>query len=214
MTSLPVNKVEPPLSPPPPPRCCLSQDIRLGTLSLPLKKDKLHMQHKSDETTVSLTCGNGSSFSNHSKTKKEEDVVSKSNICNASNHQELEEETQSQVQQDNRGNIHVRQMSWIDPKNGQSGTYTGQVNHHLVPHGCGIMEYDPNPINNMSRLGVSGVLVKDGEWKDGQFCRNRHCSRSCDNTINDCKNFKGGSVCAASMAAMGLLTAKRGVKIG
>ncbi len=83
-SSLSVTKVEPPLPPPPPPGCSSSQDIHCGMLPLLLKKDKLHMQHESDETTVSLTCSNISSFSNHSKTKKEE-VVSKSNIGNASN---------------------------------------------------------------------------------------------------------------------------------
>ena len=193
MTSSSVTKVEPLLPPPPPPRHSSSHDIRRGTLPLPLKKDKLHTQNECeyDETTASLTGSDGSSSSNNSKTKKEEDYVSKANIGDASNER-------SQVQKENRRTIHVRQMRWTDPKNGQSGTYTGQVNHYFVPHGCGSMEYDPNPDNDMSGLGVSVVLVKDGEWKDGRFRRNRHRSRSRGNTINEDNNCNGRSVMRSS----------------
>jgi hypothetical protein len=53
------------------------------------------------------------------------------------------------------------------------------------------MEYDPNPNNDMSGLGVSVVLVKDGEWKDGRFRRNRH--RSLGNTINGTNDFDSRS---------------------
>ena len=197
MTSSSVTKVEPLLPPPPPPRRSSSHDIRPGTLSLPRKKDKLHTQHESDETTTSLTCSDGS-FSNHSKTKKEKDDVSKANTGDASNLKELEKEERSRVQQENRRTIHVRQMRWKDPKNGQSGTYTGQVNQYFVPHGCGAMEYDPNPANDMSGLGVAVVLVKDGEWKDGQFRRNPHRSRSRGNTINEDNNCNGRSVLRSS----------------
>jgi hypothetical protein len=193
MTSSSVTKVEPLLPPPPPPRHSSSHDIRRGTLPLPLKKDKLHTQNECeyDETTASLTGSDGSSSSNNSKTKKEEDYVSKANIGDASNER-------SQVQKENHRTIHVRQMRWTDPKNGQSGTYTGQVNHYFVPHGCGSMEYDPNPDNDMSGLGVSVVLVKDGEWKDGRFRRNRHRSRSRGNTINEDNNCNGRSVMRSS----------------
>ncbi len=192
-TSSSVTKVEPLLPPPPPPRQSSSHDIRRGTLPLPLKKDKLHTQNESesDETTVSLTGSDGSSSSNHSKTKKEEDYVSKANNGDASHER-------SQVQKENRRTIHVRQLRWTDPKNGQSGTYTGQVNHNFIPHGCGSMEYDPNPDNDMSGLGVSVVLVKDGEWKDGRFRRNRHRSRSRGNTINEDNNCNGRSVMRSS----------------
>ena len=202
MTSSSATKVEPLPPPPPPPRRSSSHDIRRGTLPLPRKKEKQHTQHESDETTASLTCSDGSSSSNHSKTKKEKDDVSKANIGDASNHQELEEEERYQVQKENHRTIHVRQMRWSDPKNGQSGTYTGQVNHYFVPHGCGAMEYDPNPDNDMSGLGVSVVLVKDGEWKDGRFGRHRHRSRSRGNTINEDSNCDGRSVRRSSYGSI------------
>ena len=52
------------------------------------------------------------------------------------------------------------------------------------------MEYDPNPNNDMSGLGVSVVLVKDGEWKDGRFRRNHHRM-----SINDSRSNQRSSSC-------------------
>jgi hypothetical protein len=80
------------------------------------------------------------------------------------------DEELSHAVQGNRGTMHVRQMRYTDPENGQSGTFTGHVNSHIVPHGRGVMEYDPNPDIDTSGMGVSVVLfVKDGEWKNGLF---------------------------------------------
>jgi hypothetical protein len=185
-TSLSPTKVELPLPPPPPPRRSPSQDIRRGPQPLPPKKGTLHLE--SDEATASLTCSDGSSISNHSNTKKKED-----NIGDASNRQEQEVDELSQSQQENLHATLPRQMRWTDPKTGQSGTYTGQVNDRYVPHGCGTMEYDPNPNNDMSGLGVSTVLVKDGEWKDGRFRRNRHRSRGSSVNINAKRSSEGDS---------------------
>jgi hypothetical protein len=161
------------MTPPPPSRRSPSQDIYRGSPPLPPMKDKMHIEH--DETTASLT--GSSSASNDGL------AIDNSNRTDVSSLSQ-EEEDLFQVQEEIRGAIHVRQMRWTDPKTGQSGTYTGQVNDRFVPHGCGTMEYDPNPNNDMSGLGVSVVLVKDGEWKDGRFRRNRHRSRGSSVNVN------------------------------
>jgi len=62
-----------------------------------------------------------------------------------------------------RGTINVRQMQWTNPKNNQSGTYTGQVNHLFIPHGHGVMTYADQTLG-----------VKDGEWKNGRYRRSNH----------------------------------------
>ena len=69
--------------------------------------------------------------------------------------------------------FHVSKMPWIDPFNGQSGKYTGSINYNHVPHGSGSMKYDPNRLHpEAARYGgmeVAVVVVKAGEWKQGQF---------------------------------------------
>ena len=62
-----------------------------------------------------------------------------------------------------RGTINVRQMQWTNPKNNQSGTYTGQVNHLFIPHGHGVMTYADQTLG-----------IKDGEWKNGRYRRSNH----------------------------------------
>jgi hypothetical protein len=77
-----------------------------------------------------------------------------------------EEEDVVEQQQQARGTIQVRKMQWTDPKNGQMGSYSGQVNTHFIPHGYGVMEYhDPS------------VLVKEGKWKDGRYRKSNGSSR-------------------------------------
>jgi len=167
-----------------PPRRSVSQDVHHGSQTMPPKKVMMHIEP--DDTTASLTGSSKESIEGDANyliyPTKEEDEV----------HQVHE----------NRGTIHVRQMRWTDPKSGQSGTFTGQVNARFVPHGRGVMEYDPNPNNDMSGLGVSVVLVKDGEWKDGRFRRNHHRSSGTINKGNNCdsrsvKRSSSGSIGAA-----------------
>ncbi len=103
----------------------------------------------------------------------------------------------SQVRRDKRGTIQVNHMRWTDPKNGQSGTYSGKVNDRIVPHGKGAMEYDPHPNNDMSGMGVSVVLVKDGKWKDGRFGRQRWHPHSCSRRTSSIDDSKR-SICSFS----------------
>jgi hypothetical protein len=69
--------------------------------------------------------------------------------------------------------FHVSKMPWIDPLNGQSGKYTGSINYNHVPHGSGSMRYDPNRLHpeaaRCDGMKVAVVVVKAGEWKQGQF---------------------------------------------
>jgi len=179
------------VTPPPPlPRrasqdSCRSQDSYRGPPPLSLKKDRLKIEY--DETTASLT---GSSSGSNDSTIEYSDRIRNSSLTQ-------EEEELSQVVY--RGAIHVRQMRWTDPKNGKSGAYTGKVNGLLVPHGSGTMEYDPDPEHDMSGLGVSVTLVKEGRWKEGRFRRNRDRSR--DISINDVSNVKRRSSSLARAAA-------------
>jgi hypothetical protein len=172
ISSLPSTKMTQSL----PPRRSVSQDVRRESLSMPPEKVMMHTEN--DDTTASLT---GSSKGSIDGT----DAVPTSK----------EDERRSQVMQGDRGTIHVRQMRWTDPKNSQSGTYTGQVNARFTPHGRGVMEYDPNPNNDMSGLGVSVVLVKDGEWKDGRFRRNHHRTPINDSHICDSRSGTCSSSC-------------------
>ena len=187
----------------PPPRRSPSQ--HRGSLPLPPKKDKMHIEQ--DETTASPSVSSSGSIENA--------AIDNSYRTDVSSFSQ-EEEERSQVQQEIRGNIHVRQMRWTDPKNGQSGTYTGQVNDLFVPHGSGAMAYDPNPNNDMSGLGVAVVLVKDGEWKDGRFRRNRHRSRGNSVTVkrssrsfNDVGGEEGGGDRLSSSSGRSRSTGRR-----
>jgi len=47
-------------------------------------------------------------------------------------------------------------MLWLDPNNGKSGRYTGELNAEGVPHGRGVMRYD---------FG----LIAEGEWVNGKI---------------------------------------------
>lgn len=47
-------------------------------------------------------------------------------------------------------------MIWVNPFNGRSGRYTGDLNQHGMPHGRGVMRYD---------FG----LIAEGEWNNGQL---------------------------------------------
>ena len=168
---------------------------------MPPKKDKLHIEQ--DETTASPSVSSSGSIENA--------AIDNSYRTDVSSFSQ-EEEERSQVQKENHRTIHVRQMRWTDPKNGQSGTYTGQVNDLFVPHGCGAMEYDPNPNNDMSGLGVAVVLVKDGEWKDGRFRRNRHRSRGNSVTVKRSSssfNEEGGGDRLGSLSCRSRSTGRR-----
>jgi len=189
----------------PPPRHSPSQ--HRGSLPLPPKKDKLHIEQ--DETTASPSVSSSGSTENA--------AIDNSYRTDVSSFSQ-EEEERSQVQQEIRGTIHVRQMRWTDPKNGQSGAYTGQVNDHFAPHGSGAMAYDPNPNNDMSGLGVAVVLVKDGEWKDGRFRRNRHRSRGNSVTVkrssrsfNDVGGEEGGGDRLGSSSGRSRSTGRRNI---
>ncbi|KAL3808437.1 hypothetical protein ACHAXA_003368 [Cyclostephanos tholiformis] len=167
-----------------PPRRFLLQDVDHGPQTMPPKKVMMHLE--TDDTTASLTGSSKGSFEG---------------VTFYHSHPSEEEDRRSHAQHENRGTIHVRQMRWKDPKNGQSGNYTGQVNARFVPHGRGVMEYDPNPNNDMSGLGVSVVLVKEGEWRNGRFRRDHHCSRG--NTINNSNDCDSRNVKCSSSGSIG-----------
>jgi len=153
----------------------------------------MFLHRESDETTASLT-GSSSGSSNEitpdnsdrtsggslSSGEVQQKVVNITNLRTYDNanrnskqqrhyeqhHQEEEDVVEQHQQQQARGTIQVRKMQWTDPKNGQMGSYTGQVNTHFIPHGHGVMEYhDPS------------VLVKEGKWKDGRYRKSNGSSR-------------------------------------
>ncbi|KAL3756123.1 hypothetical protein ACHAWU_005627 [Discostella pseudostelligera] len=152
----------------------------------------MFLHRESDETTASLT-GSSSGSSNEitpdnsdrtsggslSSGEVQQKVVNITNLRTYDNanrnskqqrhyeqhHQEEEDVVEQHQQQQARGTIQVRKMQWTDPKNGQMGSYTGQVNTHFIPHGYGVMEYhDPS------------VLVKEGKWKDGRYRKSNNGS--------------------------------------
>ena len=153
--------------PPPPSRRSSSQDVFSRAQSLPPKKDTMSINY--DEATASLTGSSSLSSNENDRTKRTyRTSVSALSQVNEEPHQE---------QREKRGTIHVNRMRWTDPKNGQNGHYTGKVNVRFVPHGYGSMEYDLNPKNDMSGLGVSVMIVKEGKWKEGRFRRPRGVSK-------------------------------------
>ena len=156
------TKIATQMPPPPPQRRSSSKDDFRQAQSLPPKKDTLSNEY--DENTASLT-GSSSSLSN-------EHVIGATDRTGDSSLAQVDKEP-SQERREKRGTIHVNRMRWVDPKNGLLGAYTGKVNDHFVPHGYGAMEYDPHPKNDMSGLGMSVNLVKDGKWKDRRFRRLR-----------------------------------------
>ncbi len=86
---------------------------------------------------------------------------------NNSERHHSQHERQEEEQQLPRGTIQVRKMEWTDPKNGQVGLYTGQVNTHFIPHGYGVMKYSDRTLS-----------AKDGKWKEGRHRKSSSSSSS------------------------------------
>lgn len=76
-----------------------------------------------------------------------------------------EQRPQLEKSHEKRSTMRAVQIRYTDIK-GRCGTYNGQVNDNLVPHGKGTFEYDHNG------------RVKDGEWKNGQYRSSNGGSKS------------------------------------
>ncbi len=64
--------------------------------------------------------------------------------------------TQSKKGGTTTGKEFAHGVIWVNPYNGRSGRYTGDLNQHGIPHGRGVMRYD---------FG----LIAEGEWNNGQI---------------------------------------------
>ena len=64
--------------------------------------------------------------------------------------------TQSKKNGTTNGKEFAHGMIWVNPFNGRSGRYTGDLNQQGLPHGRGVMRYD---------FG----LIAEGEWNNGQI---------------------------------------------
>ena len=181
-SSMPSSKMATRMPPPPPSRRSSSQDVFSRAQSLPPKKDAMSINY--DEATASLTGSSSVSSTENDRTKR----TYRSSVSTLS-------QVNEEPQREKRGTIHVNRMRWTDPKNGQNGNYTGKVNDRFVPHGYGSMEYDPNPKNDMSGLGVSVMIVKEGKWKEGRFRRPRGASK---HPSSACSISSSGSSSSAS----------------
>lgn len=62
----------------------------------------------------------------------------------------------AQSKKNGNGKEFAHGMIWVNPFNGRSGRYTGDLNQHGMPHGRGVMRYD---------FG----LIAEGEWNNGQI---------------------------------------------
>ena len=146
------------------PDCCIDELHRIRSINQNTNMKKQNQtfgisRRSSDNTaeTAALTIDE-SSRSSTSNTKVERDISKTYSRVNSSSPQET---------------FHVSKMPWIDPLNGQSGKYTGSINYNHVPHGSGSMRYDPNRLHpeaaRCDGMKVAVVVVKAGEWKQGQF---------------------------------------------
>lgn len=145
------------------PDCCIDELLRIG--SIDQNNDMKNQDHMfgisrrcSDITAETAALSRCSTIS--SNTNETEHDISKTHtkqVNSSSSHE----------------TFHVCKMPWVDLLNGQSGRYTGSINYNHVPHGSGSMKYDPNRLHPKAArcdgMKVAVVVVKAGEWKQGQF---------------------------------------------
>lgn len=145
------------------PDCCIDELHRIRSIDQNNNmKNQDHMfgiiRRSSDNTAETAALSRCSTISSNTNETTEHDISKTHTKVNISSLQET---------------FHVSKMPWVDPLNGQSGRYTGSINYNHVPHGSGSMKYDPNRLHPQAArcdwMKVAVVVVKAGEWKQGQF---------------------------------------------